>query len=84
MEHHFTLQEYADLKGSTVEDVVKYAAEKEIPIPNDPKYIIDNSVLKLIDPILHYQQKKAASQPLTTDGGNTASGKTAERDAMNP
>lgn len=84
MEHHFTLQEYADLKGSTVEDVVKYAAEKEIPIPNDPKYIIDNSVLKLIDPILHYQQKKAASQPLTTDGGNAASGKTAERDAMNP
>lgn len=52
-----TLQKYADIKQSTIEDVLKYASEKGISIPNVSNFVLEDSILKLLDPVLHFKLK---------------------------
>ena len=54
---NITLQEYATRKSSTVNDVIQFAAEKGVVIPNEPNYLLDDSALKQIDPIFHHRMK---------------------------
>ena len=52
---NITLKEYATRKSSTVNDVIQFAAEKGVVIPNEPNYLLDDSALKQIDPIFHHR-----------------------------
>ena len=54
---NITLKEYATLKSSTVNNVIQFAAEKGVVIPNEPNYLLDDSLLKQIDPIFHHRMK---------------------------
>ena len=54
---NITLKDYATHKSSTVNDVIQYAAEKGVVIPNEPNYLLDDSLLKQIDPIFHHRMK---------------------------
>lgn len=54
---NITLKEYATRKSSTVNDVIQFAAEKGVVIPNEPNYLLDDSALKQIDPIFHHRMK---------------------------
>lgn len=54
---NITLKEYATLKNSTVDDVIQFAAEKSMVIPNEPNYLLDDSILKQIDPVFHHRMK---------------------------
>ena len=68
---NISLKEYATLKNSAVNEVVQFAVEKGIIIPDDPNYLLNDSILKLIDPIFHHRMKyeqidatkNAANQP---------------------
>lgn len=51
------LKEYADIKGSSIEDVIKYALGKEVTIPADPEFVLDDAILKEIDPIFQFKMK---------------------------
>ena len=54
---NITLKEYATRKSSTVNDVIQFASEKGVVIPNEPNYLLDDSALKQIDPIFHHRMK---------------------------
>lgn len=51
------LQEYANIKESSIEDVIKYASGKGVEIPQDPEYILDDAILKAIDPVFQFNMK---------------------------
>ena len=50
---NISLKEYATLKNSTVNDVIQFASEKGVVIPNETDFLLDDSILKQIDPIFH-------------------------------
>ena len=52
MANNLTLQEYADIKESIIEEIVYDASGKGISIPIDGNYKLDESTLKQIVPIL--------------------------------
>ncbi|HBV81590.1 MAG TPA: hypothetical protein DEB74_02065, partial [Lachnospiraceae bacterium] len=52
-----SLKEYATFKSSTVNDVIRFAAEKSVVIPNEPNYLLDDSIIKQIDPVFHHKMK---------------------------
>lgn len=52
-----TLKEYADIKDSSIEDVIKNASEKGITIHAKPDFLLSEEILKEIDPICHYNLK---------------------------
>lgn len=54
---YMTLQEYAEIKKSTVEEVVNYAASRGIALPTDADYILDQSVIKRLDPMFFFTYK---------------------------
>ena len=56
-----TLKEYADIKQSTIDDVIKYASEKGIRIPLDQDFVLEDTILKEIDPIFHFKMKYSMS-----------------------
>ena len=39
---NITLKEYATRKRSTVNDVIQFASEKGVVIPNEPNYLLDD------------------------------------------
>lgn len=51
------LQEYANIKDSSIEDVIKYASEKGVTIPDNPEFVLDDTILKEIDPIFQFRMK---------------------------
>lgn len=51
------LQEYANIKESSIEDVIKYASGKGVEIPQDPEYVLDDAILKTIDPVFQFNMK---------------------------
>lgn len=51
------LQKYADIKKSSIEDVIKYASGKGVAIPVDPEFVLDDTILKKIDPIFQFKLK---------------------------
>lgn len=52
-----TILEYANIKGLTIYDIVQNAKEKGVILPEDPKYVLDDSQIKQIDPIFAHQNK---------------------------
>ena len=54
---YMTLQEYAEIKKSTIEEVVNYAASRGIALPTDADYILDQSVIKRLDPMFFFTYK---------------------------
>ena len=52
-----TLSEYAKLKDSSILDIIQYAKNKGIELPGEENYILSESELKLIDPILSFSRK---------------------------
>ena len=52
-----TLQEYANIKESTIEEIVAYAITKGIKLPADANYIIDVSTIKIMDPMFYFRYK---------------------------
>lgn len=57
MAQNITLIEYANLKNSNINEIVQYALGKGITLPNTPEYVLDDSILKQIDPVFHYKIK---------------------------
>lgn len=57
MAQRITIQEYADIKGLMVYDIVQNAKEKGVILPEDPEYVLDDSQLRQIDPIFAHQYK---------------------------
>ena len=57
MAQNITLIEYANLKSSNIDDIVQYALSKGITLPNTPEYVLDDFILKQIDPIFHHKIK---------------------------
>lgn len=51
------LQEYANIKDSSIEDVIKYASKKGVTIPDNPEFVLDDTILKGIDPIFQFRMK---------------------------
>lgn len=51
------LQEYADIKESSIEDVIKYASGKGVTIPVAPDFVLDDAILKEIDPVFQFKMK---------------------------
>ena len=51
------LEEYADIKESSIEDVIKYASGKGVTIPDDPNFVLDDSILKEIDSVFQFNMK---------------------------
>lgn len=70
MAHKITIKEYACLKESSIIDIVDYARGKGISIPDDPAYLLDDSVLKQIDPVFYHNLKYRQIKP----DPNTSSG----------
>lgn len=57
MAQRITIQEYADIKGLMVYDIVQNAKEKGVILPEAPEYVLDDSQLRQIDPIFAHQYK---------------------------
>ena len=57
MAQRITIQEYADIKGLMVYDIVQNAKGKGVILPKDPEYVLDDSQLRQIDPIFVHQYK---------------------------
>lgn len=57
MAQRITILEYANIKGLTIYDIVQNAKEKGVILPEDPKYVLDDSQIKQIDPIFAHQNK---------------------------
>lgn len=57
MAQRITIQEYADIKGLMVYDIVQNAKGKGVILPEDPEYVLDDSQLRQIDPIFVHQYK---------------------------
>ncbi len=62
MQQSISLKEYADIKDSTIYDVVKYASGKGITVPERPDYLLDASLIKQIDPIFFNKIKSGKIQ----------------------
>ena len=65
MAQNISLNEYAKLKESNINDIVQCALEKNIVIPNDPEYVLNDSILKQIDPIFHHKMRYGKIKPIT-------------------
>ena len=52
-----TLGEYIKLKDCTLIDIINYAKTKGLELQNDDNYILSESELKIIDPILSFSLK---------------------------
>ena len=57
MAQNITLIEFAKLKNSNINDIVQEASSKGITIPNTPEYVLNDSILKQIDPIFYHKIK---------------------------
>lgn len=57
MTRNITLGEYATLKDANITELVLSAAEKGVIIPNTPEYVLNDSILKQIDPVFHHKIK---------------------------
>ena len=57
MTQNISLNKYANLTGSNINDIVQNALEKGIIIPNDPDFVLNSSILKQIDPIFCHMMK---------------------------
>ena len=67
MAQNITLIEYANLKSSNINDIVQFAQSKGITIPSAPDYVLDDSILKQIDPIFHHNLKYGRKIGTTTN-----------------
>ena len=67
MAQNITLVEYANLKSSNINDIVQFAQSKGITIPSAPEYVLDDSILKQIDPIFHHNLKYGRKIGTTTN-----------------
>lgn len=45
-----TLQQYANLKNASIEDILIYASRKGLFFPEDPEYVIEDSNLSRLEP----------------------------------
>lgn len=54
---NISLKEYANLKKYTINEVIRFAGEKGIILPNKPDYMLDDSILKQIDSVFHHKMK---------------------------
>lgn len=70
MAQRITILEYANIKGLTVYDVIQNAKEKGIILPEKPKYVLDDSQLKQIDPIFAHQNKYKQIRSESNIGSN--------------
>ena len=70
MAHRITILEYANIKGLTIYDVTQNAKEKGVILPENPEYVLDDSQLKLIDPIFAHQHKYKQMKPESNMGSN--------------
>ena len=61
MAQNISLNEYAKIKESTIGDIIKYALKKGVEIPDNPKYMLNDSILQQIDPIFHHKMKYGKS-----------------------
>lgn len=75
MAQRFTIQEYANIKGLTIYDVIQNAKEKGVTLPETPEYVLDDSQLKQIDPIFVHQNKYKQIKPESNIGSNEHSPK---------
>lgn len=75
MAQRFTIQEYANIKGLTIYDVIQNAKEKGVTLPENPEYVLDYSQLKQIDPIFVHQNKYKQIKPESNIGSNEHSPK---------
>lgn len=75
MAQRFTIQEYANIKGLTIYDVIHNAKEKGVTLPENPEYVLDDSQLKQIDPIFVHQNKYKQIKPESDIGSNEHSPK---------
>lgn len=75
MAQRFTIQEYANIKGLTIYDVIQNAKEKGVTLPENPEYVLDDSQLKQIDPIFVHQNKYKQIKPESNIGSNEHSPK---------
>ena len=57
MPQYISLSEYAKLKNSTIDEVVSSAEEKKIMMPVDPAYMLNDAILKQLDPVFHHNMK---------------------------
>lgn len=57
MAQRVTILEYANIKGLTVYDVVQNAKEKGVILPEAPEYVLDDTQIKIIDPIFAHHNK---------------------------
>lgn len=71
-----SIKEYSDIKGLTITEVIQRASNFGVDIPNDPDYVLDDSLLKLIDPIYFHQAKYSKTTTRThPSAGPTILGK---------
>lgn len=63
MAQRVTILEYANIKGLTVYDVVQNAKEKGVILPEAPEYVLDDTQIKIIDPIFAHQNKYKQIKP---------------------
>lgn len=75
MAQKITIQEYADIKGLMVYDIVQNAKEKGVILPEDPEYVLDDSQLRQIDPIFAHQNKYKQIIPKSNIGSNESAPK---------
>ena len=75
MAQRITIQEYADIKGLMVYDIVQNAKEKGVILPEDPEYVLDDSQLKQIDPIFAHQNKYNQIKSESNIGSNESNPK---------
>lgn len=62
-----TLKEYADIKQSTIDDVIKYASGKGLSIPYKSDFVFDDAILKKIDPVFYFKMKYKKISPKQKD-----------------
>lgn len=60
-DQRITIQTILSIKGGTVEEFCQYAGSKGVTIPCDPDYVLSNSELNVIDPLLAYKLKYSKS-----------------------
>lgn len=75
MAQKITIQEYADIKGLMVYDIVQNAKEKGVILPEDPEYVLDDSQLMQIDPIFAHQNKYKQIIPKSNISSNESAPK---------
>lgn len=54
---NMTLQEYAEIKESSLEEVVAYARSKGITLPEDGEAVLDMAVIKRLDPMFMFKYR---------------------------